>query len=74
MIEPYIDMNTKLWTGEKSDFDKDFFTLMNNAVFGKAMEKARKHIDIRLVTTEERRSYLVSESNYHITSRFQKIY
>ena len=47
---------------------------MNNAVFGKTMEKVRKHRDIKLVTTERRRNYLVSEPNYHTTNFFQKIY
>ena len=40
---------------------------MNNAVFGKAMENVRKHRDIKLVTTEKRRNYLVLERNYHTT-------
>ena len=43
---------------------------MNNAVFGKTMENVRKHRDIKLVTTERRRNYLVSETNYHTTKFF----
>ena len=42
---------------------------MNNAVFGKTMENLRKHRDIKLIITERRRNYLVSESNYH-TAKF----
>ena len=45
---------------------------MNNAVFGKTMENARKHRDIELVTTERRRNYLVSEPNYHTKKFFIK--
>ena len=43
---------------------------MNNAVFGKTMENVRKHRDIKLVTTDRRRSHLVSEPNYHTTKFF----
>ena len=43
---------------------------MNNAVFGKAMENMTKHRDIKLVATERRKSYLVSEPNYHTTKLF----
>ena len=46
------------------------FVLMNNVVFGKTMENVRKHRDIKLVTTERRRNYLVSEPNYHTTKFF----
>ena len=43
---------------------------MNNAVFGKTMENVRKHRNIKLVTTERRKNYLVSETNYHTTKYF----
>ena len=49
----------------KNDFEKDFFKLMNNAVFGKTMEYIRKHRDIKSVTADKKRSTLVSEPNYH---------
>ena len=43
---------------------------MNNAPFGKTMENAKKYRDIKLVTTERRRKYVVSEPNYHTTKVF----
>ena len=58
-------MNTKLRKVAENDFKKDFFKLMNNSVFGKTMENIRKHRDIRLVTTNKKRSKLVSEPNDH---------
>ena len=58
-------MNTELRKLAKDDFEKDLFKLMNNAVFGKAMENIRKHRDIKLVTTDKKRNKLVSERNYH---------
>ena len=65
-------MNTKLRMEAKNEFEKDFFKLMNNSVFGKTMENLRNHRDIKLVTTEERRKKLVSESNYHTTKHFSE--
>ena len=53
------------WTKKsKNNFEKDFFNLMNNAIFGKAMENVTKYRDIKLGTTESRGNYLVSEPNY----------
>ena len=56
-------MNTDLSKKAKNDFEKDFLKLMKNAAFGKTMENVRKHRHIKLVTTERRRNYLVSEPN-----------
>ena len=64
-LKPYIDMNTELRKLAKNDFEKDLFKLMNNSLFGKTMENIRKHRDIKLVTTDKKRSKLVSEPNYH---------
>ena len=64
-LKPYIDINTELEKIAKNDFRKDFFNLMNNAVFGKTTENVRKHRDIKLVITDKKRSKLVSEPNYH---------
>ena len=61
-------MNTKLRKEAKSEFEKDFFKLMN--CLKKTRENVRKHKDIKLVTTEERRIKLLSEPNYHTTKHF----
>ena len=71
-LKPYIDMSKDLRKKARNDFEKDFFKLMNNAVFGKTMENLREHRDMKLVTTERRSNYLMSEPNFHTTKFFRE--
>ena len=63
-LQTYIDFNTQLRTAATNDFEKDFFKLMNNLVFGKMMENIRKHRNIKLVTTEEKYLCTVMKPNF----------
>ena len=64
-LKEYINFNTELRKKATNDFEKDFFKLMNKAVFGKTMENVRKHRDIKLVKTDKKRNKLVSEPYFH---------
>ena len=72
-LKPYIELNTKLRTVAKNDFEKNFFKLTNNCGFGKMIENVGKRREIKLIVTEERRKKLVSEPNYACVHHFQII-
>ena len=71
-LKPYIEMNTNLRTQAKNDFEKDFFKLMNNSVFGKTMENIRNRVNIKLVDTGEQFKKLAAKPNYQSRKIFNE--
>ena len=64
-LEKYIALNTEMRKQAQSTFEKDFYKLMNNSVFGKTMENVRGHIEMELVHTEERFMKLTAKPTFH---------
>ena len=71
-LAKYIEMNTALRTKATSNFEKDFFKLANNSVFGKTMENVRNSVDISLVTSKEKLLKLTCKPNYHSNTIFSE--
>ena len=63
-LKPWVDFNTQKRKEAKSDFEKDLFKLMSNAVYGKTMENVRNHIEFELVKTPERMQKCINNPNY----------
>jgi len=71
-LKKYIDLNTSLRTKATNDFEKDFFKLMNNSVFGKTMENIENRVDIKLVTDEKKAITLAAKPNYNSRTIFDE--
>ena len=71
-LKPYIDKNTRLRTQAKNNFEKDFFKLMNNSVFGKTMENIRNRVNVKLVDSEEQFKKLAAKPNYNSRKIFNE--
>ena len=69
-LKKYIALNTELRTVAANEFEKDFFKLMNNSVFGKTMENIRNRVDIKLVNDDEQAEKLSAKPNFDHCSIF----
>ena len=71
-MRSYIELNTDLRTKGKKDFEKDFFKLMNNSVFGKTMENIRNRVDVKLVNNRGAAEKLSAKPNFEKATIFDE--
>ena len=71
-LEKYIALNTELRTAAANEFEKDFFKLMNNSVFGKTMENIRNRVDIKLVNDKKLAEKLSAKPNFNHCNIFSE--
>ncbi len=71
-MKSYIDLNTDMRTKGTTDFEKDFYKLMNNSVFGKTMENVRNRVNVKLVTDKEALNKLVKKPNFKRVNEFDE--
>ena len=71
-MKDYIELDTKLRENAKNEFEKNFFKLMNNSVYGKTMENIRNRIDVKLVSDRKKALNLASKANFQSVKIFDE--
>ncbi len=71
-MKPYIKLNTDMRAKGTTDFEKDFYKLMNNSVFGKTMENVRNRVNVKLVSDEKSLGKLAKKANFKSVNIFDE--